>query len=342
MGYNKIVLYGNQICDYLYIQNSDENLNSFQKVDSEPKEWANDTVLFSNFNNNLVAGNSVLIGDLKQYQLRRRKGADLHTEYVTTLNNDVQHIIDYMVANNTPYTYYLYPISSTSKGGATLTPAVSKEITPKWNYWSLLVVDETDEENVYYLSKMFKFELNISTGDMNNNTPISVIQNFTKFPTVQYGTANYWSGSLTSLCGYISCDDVKYVETIDMIKELKALTTDTRKKFLKDMDGNVWEVKIISPIGITTDDKTLERVKTVNISWAEVGEVSGVSVINNPYTRSTSWLLTRDGYAAPYIDYVWDNNAIWDNSKIWTAKGSALDVDLTNVGRDLYREEDKV
>ena len=342
MGYNKITLHGEQICDYLYIQSSEVDFADFKYVNSEPQGWKEDTLLFSKFDENLIAGNSTLVGSLNGYELRRKKDVDSHTEYVATLTSvfESKHIIDYMVAGNSSYTYYLYPFDATSESGVTLSPFVSKQVTPKWNYWSLMVVDETEEENVFYLNKLFKFELNLETDDMNNNAIVSITPNFTKYPTVQYAPANYWSGGLTSLCGFISCNDVDYIQTPDMINELKALTTDTRRKFLKDTEGNIWEIKITSPIVISTNDETIEKIKTVKISWTEVGDVSGISIINNPTLSTTSWILTRTGEVTPYIDYVWDNNSVWDNSKLWTAKDSILDVDLTNIGRDLYSKED--
>lgn len=49
---------------------------------------------------------------------------------------------------------------------------------------------------------------------------------------------------MTSLCGFITCTEGEYVNSIDAINELKGLTTDGKRKFLKDIDGNMWEVKI--------------------------------------------------------------------------------------------------
>lgn len=344
MGYNKITLHGEQICDYLYIQNSNEGLNNLKYVDAEPQAWSNNTLLLSKFDGNLVGGNSTLVGRMNGYKLRRKKGTDSHTEYVATLTDAfaTKQIIDYMVSSNTSYVYYLYPFNVTSGSGVTLSPFVSNEVTPEWDYWSLLLVDETNEENVFYLNKMFKFELNVATDDMSNNAIVTVTPNFTKYPTIQYAPANYWSGGLSSLCGFISCNGYDYIQTPDMINELKALTSDTRRKFLKNPEGDVWEVKITAPIVISTEDDTIEKIKNVKVSWTEVGSAEGISVINNPDLLSTSWVLTRTGQPAPYIDYVWDNNSVWDNSKLWTAKDDVLSAVETNIGRDLYGKEDDV
>lgn len=341
MGFNKISLCGGQICDYLYIQNSQLDPNNQIEINSPP-EWDAHTVFFSNFkNHNLKASESNLIGKINGYELRRKAGANSYTEHVVMIKDSMDKIIDYAIANNSSYTYYLYPRENVSEGGLVLSPSVSNEIKTRWDYWSLMVVDETEDENVFYLDKMFKFELNLSVDDMTNNASVSIIPNFTKHPTIQYGTSNYWSSSLTSLCGYINCSNNSYIQTPDMINELKSLTSDMRRKFLKDMDGNIWEVKISAAINISTDNLTAEKVKSVKISWAEVGDAKGISIINNPNAFATSWVLTKSGQVKPYIGYQWNNDEIWDNSKRWTSHDKVLSANSSNMGRDLYSEEGK-
>ena len=309
MGYNKITVGGNQVCDYLYLTTSQIDQSQFKYVNTEPNEWDSNTIMLAEYNEkDMTAGNSSLAENIIGYEIRRKTGNDLYTEYVGTVKetpdelNPKKYIIDYMVKNNTEYTYYLYPATTHSGNGLVLYPSITDEVKTNWGYWSLLVVDESEEENVFYLNKMFKFELNIVTDEMNNNAVVSVLQNFTKYPTVQYGTSNYWSGGLSALCGYVSCVDDSYIQTPNMIEELKKLTSDTRRKFLKDVDGNIWEVKITSPISITSEDDLSQSVKTAKISWTEVGETSGISIINNPYADTTSWILTETGEVVPYID----------------------------------------
>ena len=343
MGYNKITLGGNQVCDYLYVSESQVDYSQLQYIDTEPDNWDTNTVMLAKFNeNDMSAGNSSLTSNIVGYEIRRKSGDNLYTEYVGTVKESVngsnpkKYIIDYMVKNNTDYTYYLYPATTHLGNGIMLHPSVTSEVKTDWGYWSLLVVDESEEENVFYLNKMFKFELNITTDAMSNNAVVSVLQNFTKYPTVQYGTANYWSGGLSALCGYVSCVDSSYAQTPDMIEELKKLTSDTRRKFLKDIDGNIWEVKITAPISITEEFNAIQSVKSCKISWAEVGEVSGISIINNPDAPTTSWVLTETGEVIPYIDYVWDDDAHWKNSYKWTAKEDMLQTKESNLGRKIH------
>lgn len=343
MGYKKITIGGNQVCDYLCISTSQIDQSQFQYVDAEPKDWNSNTLMLANFNEgDMAAGNSSLTTNINGYEIRRKSGDDLYTEYVGTIaetsdkESPKKYIIDYMVKNNTDYTYYLYPATTHSENGILLSPSITSEVKTDWSYWSLLVVDESDEENVFYLNKMFKFELNLTTEPMSNNAVVSVLPNFTKYPTVQYGTANYWSGGLSALCGYVSCIDGGYVQTPDMIEELKKLTSDTRRKFLKDIDGNIWEVKITAPVNISVEHESLQSVKTAKISWTEVGEISGISIINNPNAETTSWILTETGEVVPYIDYVWDDKYYWNNSHRWTAREDVLQTKEYNLGREIY------
>lgn len=346
MGYNKIILGGNMVCDYLYVSKNQIDQSRFQYIDVEPNEWNLDTLMLAKFNeNDMSGGDSSLIENIEGYEIRRKSGNNLYTEYVGTVKEEKdkpeskKYIIDYAVKNNTDYAYYLYPSTKYSDNGILLSPSITSEVKTDWGYWSLLVVDSSDKDNVFYLNKMFKFELNLDVDTMSNNAEVSVLQNFTKYPTIQYGTSNYWSGGLTALCGYMSCADGNYVQTPNMIDELKKLTSDTRRKFLKDIEGNMWEVKITESVSITEEYSAIHSIKSAKISWTEVGEVSGISIINNPDAPTTSWVLTETGEAVPYMDYIWDDDSYWNNSYRWTAKEDILQTKESNLGRTLYYAE---
>lgn len=337
--YNKITLYGKQRCDYLYIQNDEPSGTDFTYIDDEPTSWNESTTLYANFNSkNLNAGNTAVIDCINGYDIYRRKLDEPYAEYVCTVdefgNNTTNIFVDYGVKNNTDYIYILYPKTTVSYQGHPLSPLVTESVKTDCPYWSLFIVDESEKENVFYLDKMFKFELNLSEGDMSNNAQITVTPNFTKYPTTQFGNANYWSGSLSALCGFISCNDVDYIQTVNMVREIKGITSDTRRKFLKDIDGNLFEVEVSAPITINTENMTLQRLKTVNLSWVEVGDTKGISIINNPNKQMVDWVLTETGIALPYNTYVWGDQYIWNDSYIWTENDSVINTN-TNSGREI-------
>lgn len=342
MAYNKITLYGEQICDYIYIQTDAPGKDSFSCVNDEPSAWDKTTTLYANFNNKesrLSAGDSAVIGTINGYEIYRKKYNESNAEYIGTIQKSDKNIndfmIDYAVKNGVEYTYYLFPNTESTESGTPLSPFITKQLVIDVPYWSLFIVDETDEENVFYLDKMFKFELNLQIDDITNNTQVSISQNFTKYPTLQYGASNYWSGSLSSLCGFISSNDVDYVQTVNMINELKSIASDARRKFLKDMSGNLWEVDVSAPINISTNNTATQDVKTWKFSWVEVGDTKSVSIINDPTKPTKDWVLTESGVALPYSTYVWDEQYIWDKSYIWTANDKVDNTQNSHLGRDI-------
>ena len=343
MAYNKITLYGKQTCDYLYIQDDEPVDGAFEHVDDEPSEWNDTTSLYANFSNKesrLSAGNSTIVGSISGYEIYRRKYNESTAEYVGTVSKSDEDIgdamIDYAVKNGVEYTYYLFPNIDATETGTQLSPIVTKQLAIDVPYWSLLIVDETDEDNVFYLDKMFKFELNLQIDEMTNNAQVTISQNFTKYPTLQYGASNYWSGSLSSLCGFVS-NCVDYVQNVNMINELKSISSDTRRKFLKDTSGNLWEVNVSAPISISVENMSLQDVKTWKFSWVEVGDTKGVSIINNPKKKAIDWVLTESGNAIPYFTYQWDEQYRWDNSYFWTSNDDVYRNKNTNLGRDISK-----
>lgn len=345
MAYDKIILSGKQTCDYLYIQSKAPAEDEFSCVNDEPSVWNNSTSLYANFSNEdnrLGAGDSSVVGTIDGYEVYRRKYNESHSEYIGTIqpskNGVGDLIVDYSVKNGVDYTYYLYPNVDSSKGGIPLSPLVTKQVAIDAPYWSLFVVDETDEENIFYLDKMFKFELNIQVDDMTNNTQVSIAQNFTKYPTIQYGMSNYWSGSLSALSGFIASNCIDYVQTTNMIDELKSLYSDTRRKFLKDIDGNLWEVNISAPLNINTQYTATQSLKTWKFSWVEVGDATGISIINDPTKPVTDWVLTESGHAVPYFTYQWDEQSRWDDSYRWTESNDFNILKNTNLGRDIVEQ----
>ena len=326
MAYNKIILYGNQKIDYLCVESTkiDKTDDRFQGLSSPEPTWGVNTVLLARFNKDLVAGNADLGDSLKDFTIYRKKKNSNFVEYVKTIGKDDNFLVDYKITNNSEYVYYMYP----SSDDETLPAIESNSVKPNFDYWSLMVVDETDKQNEYTLGKLFKFELNLEKGAINNNTEINVVKNFTPYPHIQKGNSNYWSGELSSLIGFVSCKD-EYVQTPNMIEELKALSLDGRRKFLRDIEGHIFEVDIVSPVNIDFLEN-LENVKRVNINWAEIGSVDGISITNPP--QMTTWILTNTGTPLRYEDYVWCDSAIWNDDQYWTEN-----IELENIESSLGR-----
>ena len=235
--------------------------------------------------------------------------------------------IDYSVPHNTEVRYILYPIVNNKL----LMPAYFDSVKPIWDKWCLFTtkgpaqkqIDSIDtlnyNENVLTVDKIFLFEMNVETGSITNNTDFSIVKNFTPYPFIQRSPSNYWSGQLKGLLGRIAIDGVTFKQTPDMLQEIKELTQNTSRKFLKDRDGNFWEVEISSAVTIDNNDKLDVQLKTKSFNWVEIGDASNISLLSLGSEKKADWLLTELGYQ--YIDisqHLWDDKAIWDDQKFWT------------------------
>ena len=108
MGYNTITLGGNQVCDYLYVTTSGDENSRFRLINEEPGSWEPETLMLAQFNTqDMSAGNSSLTSNIEGYEIRRKSGDNLHTEYVGKVDKSEggsdpkRFIVDYMVKNNT-------------------------------------------------------------------------------------------------------------------------------------------------------------------------------------------------------------------------------------------------
>ena len=250
-----------------------------------------------------------------------------------------RRFVDYSLPHNEEVKYLIYPqgneIITDEEGNKTsqeqvFSPVYSDSIKGDWDKWCLFTTrgpvpknldgtaDKGYNENVLLVDKIFFFEMNVETGSMKNNTDFSAIKNFTPYPHIQRSPSNYWSGQLKGLLGRLAIDDCTFKQTPTMLQEIKELTQNTSRKFLKDRDGNFWEVELSSDITIDNNDKLDVQLKTKSFNWVEVGDASDIALVSVGPGQE-DWLLTELGQEQIDISrYIWDDNAIWDDNDFWT------------------------
>jgi len=275
--YNKVTLSGPDEVNYLWIVSGEltqEEINYFNNITYEPV-WDNKTLLLATFNNTLNAGNVYSDSSVLYWDIYRRKSDESHISFIAELDNTITSITDYVIANQTYYYYYVFPVFIDKIGAA-----ISSNIFYSyWWDWSLIVCDNTSISNMYYMNNVYLFDLNVSSAQMNNNTSFSVLENFTQYAKIQSSNSNYWTGTLSALIG--NCNSYTDSDTINKMNSLKLLSTDGKVKFLKDRKGNVWKVKINSPINQQISDEFKEQQVTITLSWMEIGSVENNIIINN-------------------------------------------------------------
>ena len=259
---------------YIWIEDraiTDEEISVLGDLNKLPV-WDNETLMLAIFNENLLAGSIASDVPVTGWIVYSIEDGSSFLKPVLSVGATINSFVDYTARNQTGIIYYIFPVFGETIGSS----APSNMVVPNWWDWSLIVCDTIDNDT-YYQSKTYRFDLDVSSGSMSNNTTFNELQNFTKYAKVQNSPSNYWSGTLSAFIG--NCGKT-YKDTVDQMDELRSLATDNRDKFLKDRKGNFWKVRLNSAVSEKISDEFVEQAVVVTLGWMEVGDASR-SVITN-------------------------------------------------------------
>lgn len=284
---NYVQLGAYQICDFLQIISGtapQSMIDAVYENGAYAPSWQDETVetlFLADFTDGSAnAGNIVSSVPIMGYAIYRQQGSGTVLKHIADAPISTTQIWDFSTQSRQgPYTYYLFPTSATSY---VTDPLVTESLNPCLQAWFIYSAqqDETDE-TLYEVTKAFAFALNLEAGSVANNNAPSLLQNFTRYPTVQSATPNYQSGSLSSLIGAVGFDEngkYTYHNTKDMRDAIWALSTTADALFLKSMEGDFLEIRVTGPItkSVLND---LRLATTMAVPWAEVADTDGVSLV---------------------------------------------------------------
>ena len=266
---------GFQSCDYLFVSDgalSDSAINSIL-TDASYRPDNLPTSFFADFNGSTNGGG---VGDtnISAFAIYRRSGEDeVLTHVIDTSAEDGNILIDCGAVTGKQYTYYAYGIGTSTFESSAL---ISSSVTPCFWDWALLSCT-TDTNGVYHPQQIFLFSNNVSSGDVSNNNSPNVLQNFTRYPTVQSSPWNYRSGTLTSLIGSVSGG--KYCDSVELRNAITELSTTSRALFLKNRKGDLIKIALSGAIEMETMDNSPQQAQTMKLPWVEIGDADGVSIV---------------------------------------------------------------
>ena len=263
--WNSISMSGDVFARYVWIKNSpitDDEYIRLKDVNTVPS-WNRDTFMLALFDGNLLAGSLKSEISLTGWLVYSVESGSSFLKPVITVGASVSEFVDYAPRNAVGIMYYVFPVFGDKIGSY----ASSNLVTPSWWDWFLIVCDRVGDD-VYTQSAIYRFDLDVSSGNMTNNTSFTELQNFTKYAKIQNSPSNYWSGTLSAFIG--NCADT-YKDTTERMNELKGLTTDGKDKFLKDRKGNIWKVRLNSAVTEQIIDEYVEQAVVVTLGWMEIG-----------------------------------------------------------------------
>lgn len=278
MSYNQIKIYGNQRVDYL-IQTS-EKLTEEEVAESMGADFKPDFNIYKGklnimapYTKDIVSSFiSGLTEPLIGWQVYRTNPTKPVLEKVAETDKDTTKIIDYLVANQTEYTYYVIPITENQIG----VNLKSSPIKTNWWNWSVMSISNV-AGNIYIPKDIWVFKNNLTSGPAQQTIDKTVYQNFTQFPKVSVGESNYITGTLTCLLGDVNCKTNKYIEPAEMFDAWRKFCVNGENVILKDAKGHIYRVEIVSNSSQYMDE-IAQLPSTISFSYVECDSVDDITV----------------------------------------------------------------
>ncbi len=197
-------------------------------------------------------------------------------------------IYDYSARNRELYDYYFlcvgrvgaYDYYAEERNGiASIMPCA-------WNYTVLCCSENNNGD--YVVDSEYRFAMEISSGNTGNNNSPTMQHNFTRYPLRQPVSSMYRSGTLSAFIGKV--ENEKYVDTVNLMDELYALSTNGMTKFLKTRKGQLFRIETSAPVSMNIGDKYAEQPVKISLPWVEIGDASTANILQgNGFIIDAPW-----------------------------------------------------
>lgn len=264
---------GAQSCDYLLVSDGiiSDGMRILTDASYHPLDQA--ALFYADYDGSTNGGG---VGDTKvsSFGIYRWSPGDsilTHIANTSAINGNV--LIDCGAVTGKEYIYYAYGIGNDTFAASAL---ISNNVAPCFWDWTVFSCTQ-DENGVYHAQEIFRFGKNLVSGSITNNNAPQILENFTRYPTIQPSPQNYQSGTLQSLIGVIT--DGKYSDTLNMKKSILGLSTTRNTLFLKNRKGELLKIRAGGAISMETMDNTAAQAQTVSLPWVEVGSAENAQIV---------------------------------------------------------------
>ena len=240
-----------------------------------PPDWGdgNDYLLLALYNENTDAG--VVSSDYGGILIYRTDTEGNDYKIVAESDANAWHSRDYSLQSGKQYKYGAYVLD----GSNMLSRIYASDVVVGMLFKRhTLLVTEIMEDGCYHVRREYYFDGNLSEGNVSNNNSPTILQNFTRYPSISKSHANYESGTLTALIGNVSRYG-QYNECLALLNELKELSRQKYTLFLRDMKGTIKMVAISSPQTYSRNLGNALMQTTLSLPWTEIGDAEKEKVI---------------------------------------------------------------
>lgn len=272
-----IALQGESVTAFVYIT-TDTDDELFTDGTATPSFDAS-TIFFANFTDGLNAGTYSQTGTIRNAIYREH---DSELFYLGEVPSAITQFRDYGIKSGEQYTYRLFYVEGDTYSSA----MTSATMCRKFNSYTLIEASaDIDNPNVYHVIQAWRFGANINASAISNNNAPTMLSNFTRYPYRQPSSQAGRSGTLAALISNV--ENCAYSDTAEQMDALFELSHSTSTLFLKDMKGNLYMVHTAGAITQSINTTSGVQQVTVSIPWQEIGDATGIALIQSP--QDTSW-----------------------------------------------------
>lgn len=260
--FNNIDL-SNAIYDHWYItKNTNEGI-----PEEYPEIWDGSTLINAKFNGNLSAGNiDYAISQISGIIIKRRLTGTFDWMTLKTIPieklEDLTFVFnDFLNQSSVNYDYALVPIIEGAEGNYNIETVFSQ-------FNGVFI---TDAKNSYKLLYDVSYNSNSRKQQIGTFEPLG-----SKYPIiVANGALSYESGTVSAT---VLNDDFQYnafvnpAAIVEKKNLLKNFLTNKKPKILKDINGNIWLVVIVSDISVDYLNGSNMTIPHMSFSWVEAGD----------------------------------------------------------------------
>lgn len=283
---SELRLIGPQVCDYLWILSGDvpdSVLTALMSSAGYTPGFDANTWFLADFTNGLNGGNIQTSEQISTWRVYRLDETSKDFTFVAFVGEPIREILDCAAASQHTYVYYV--LGANVDDQIVTQAMISAPVTVcLWDWTLLACEDDTGgqylalgKERGYQVTDIFRFSLNVESGSVGNNNTPGLLENFTRYPTVQITPQRYMSGTLSGYLGSVGADGA-YSDSIAQRDALFALAQTDGTLFLKNRKGDLLRVSISGQITCKTQDATRQQALVCAVPWAETGSAEEAGI----------------------------------------------------------------
>lgn len=190
---------------------------------------------------------------------------------------------DYKVGSNVEYTYTIIPFEFTGSndGDVDYKSITSNLAKVKFNHWTISPITyihkEFDLIDYYTCNKSWKLIAEIDDVTITQNLNRTLHIGSGVLPSISTNNANYATGTLQGMLGYMDCDTKQWVDDINVVKEWREFITQNKQFLLQSPKGDVWVVSVSD--NPTTEYEQGNHIATyVSFNWVETEKADDIII----------------------------------------------------------------